>query len=131
MHNQIGFGIIGCGAIGDIHAKSINNTDGAKLLAVSDINLEKAKKFSQKYDVEYYQDYKKLLERKDIDVVNICLPSGIHMQSCVDAAEAGKNILCEKPLEVTLEKIDHINEVVRKNNVKLGVCFSKKISGIK
>jgi len=126
MQSQMGFGIIGCGAIGDIHAKSINNTDGAKLVAVSDISLEKAKNFSQKYDVEYYQDYKKLLKRKDIDVVNICLPSGMHMQSCVDAAEAGKNILCEKPLENTLDKIDHINEVVRKNNVKLGVVFQKR-----
>lgn len=58
MRNQIGFGIIGCGAIGDIHAKSINNTDGAKLIAVSDIDLEKAKKYSQKYNVKYYQDYK-------------------------------------------------------------------------
>ena len=126
MHNQIGFGIIGCGAIGDIHAKSINNTDGAKLVAVSDIILEKAKILGQKYDIEYYQDYKKLLECKDVDVVIICLPSGMHMQSCVDAAVAGKNILCEKPLEVTLDKIDHINEVVRKNNVKLGVVFQKR-----
>lgn len=126
MRNQIGFGIIGCGAIGDIHAKSINNTDGAKLIAVSDIDLETAKKYSQKYNVKYYQDYKKLLERKDIDVVNICLPSGMHMQPCVDAAVAGKNILCEKPLEVTLDKIDHINEVVRKNKVKLGVVFQKR-----
>jgi len=125
MQKKLGFGIIGCGVIGDIHAKSINNTDGAKLVAVSDISLEKAKNFSRKYDVEYYQDYK-LLRRKDIDVVNICLPSGMHMQSCVDAAEAGKNILCEKPLEITLDKIDHINEVVRKNNVKLGVVFQKR-----
>jgi len=126
MQKKLGFGIIGCGVIGDIHAKSINNTDGAKLVAVSDISLEKAKKFGQKYNVKYYQDYKKLLERKDIDVVNICLPSGMHLQSCVDAAKAGKNILCEKPLEVTLDKIDHINEVVRKNNVKLGVVFQKR-----
>ncbi len=126
MQKKFGFGIIGCGAIGDIHAKSINNTDGAKLIAVSDIDLEKAKKYSQKYNVKYYQDYTKLLECKDIDVVNICLPSGMHMQPCVDAAVAGKNILCEKPLEVTLDKIDHINEVVRKNNVKLGVVLQKR-----
>ena len=126
MQNYIGFGIIGCGVIGDIHAKSINNTNGAKLIAVSDINLEKAKKYGQKYNVKYYQDYKKLLERKDIDVVNICVPTGMHMQFCVDAAEARKNILCEKPLEVTLDKIDYINKVVHKNNVKLGVVFQKR-----
>ena len=48
------------------------------------------------------------------------------MQSCVDAAVAGKNILCEKPLEVTLDKIDHINEVVRKNKVKLGAVFQRR-----
>lgn len=126
MQKKIGFAIIGCGVIGDIHAKSINNTEGAKLIAVSDIDLEKAKKFGQEYNVDYYQDYKKLLERKDIDVVNICLPSGMHMLSCVDAARAGKNILCEKPLEVSLDKIDHINKVVRENNVKLSVIFQKR-----
>jgi len=126
MYNQIGFGIIGCGTIGDIHAESINNTHGAKLIAVSDIDLEKAKKYSQKYNVKYYQDYKKLLECKDINVVNICLPSGMHIEACIDAAEAGKNILCEKPLEVTLDKIDHINKIVCRNNVKLGVVFQKR-----
>jgi len=126
MQSKIRFGIIGCGAIGTVHAKSIHNIDSAKLVAVSDIILERAKIFGQKYEVEYYQDYKKLLERKDIDVVNICLPSGLHMQGCVDAAVAGKNILCEKPLEITLDKIDHIIEVVRKNKVKLGVVFQKR-----
>lgn len=126
MQNEIRFGIIGCGKIGAVHAKSINNTNSAKLVAVSDSNLKKVKIFSQKYEVEYYQDYKKLLERKDIDVVNICLPSGMHMQGCVDAAVAGKNILCEKPLDTTLDKIDHINEVVRKNKVKLGAVFQNR-----
>lgn len=126
MQDYIRFGILGCGAIGAVHAETINNIDGAKLIAVSDINLKKAKRISQKYDVEYYQEYRNLLKRNDIDIVNICLPSGMHMQGCVDTAVAGKNILCEKPLEVTLDKIDHINEVVRKNKVKLGVVFQRR-----
>ncbi len=126
MQNKTRFGIIGCGAVGPVHAKCINNIDSAKLVAISDIILERAKILGQKYEVEYYQDYKKLLERKDIDVVDICLPSGMHMQGCVDAAVAGKNILCEKPLEITLDKIDRINEAVRKNKVKLGVVFQMR-----
>ena len=126
LENKIGFGIIGCGEIGSIHAESINKTDNADLIAVSDINLEKAKKIGKIYNAKFYQNYKKLFERKDIDVINICVPSGMHMQLCSDAAKAGKNILCEKPLEITLDKIDYINKTVRKNNVKLGVVFQKR-----
>lgn len=127
MDKTIGFGIIGCGNIGVIHADSIKKIDDARLIAVCDSDLKRAKNIGEKYQIEYFQDYKKLLKHKDVNVINICVPSGMHMNLCIEAARAGKHILCEKPLEITLEKIDAINMSVRKNNVKLGVVLQKRL----
>jgi predicted dehydrogenase len=127
LKKTIGFGIIGCGNIGAIHADSIKKIDNARLIAVCDSNLNSAKNFGEKYQVDYFQDYKKLLEHKDIDVINICVPSGMHMDISIKASNAGKHILCEKPLEINLQKIDAINEAVRKNKVKLGVVLQKRL----
>lgn len=126
MREKIGFGIIGCGTIGGVHAEAIRRVTGVRLVAVADMAEQKAKKMGEDYGVPYYSNYRDLLERDDIDVVNVCLPSGLHMDACIDAANAGKNILCEKPLEITLSRIDKILEAVHKNGVKLGVVFQKR-----
>lgn len=126
MKEEVGFAIVGCGTIGGSHAGAIRKARGARLVAVADNVPEKAKKLGETYGVPYYSDYSELFARDDVDVVNICLPSGLHMQACVDAARAGKNILCEKPLEITLPKIDRIIEEVHKNKVKLGVIFQRR-----
>lgn len=126
MKEAIGFGIIGCGAIGGAHAEAIRKAAGARLVAVADMSEQRARKMGEDYGVSYYSNYKDLLQRDDVDVVNICLPSGLHMDACIDAADAGKNILCEKPLEITLPKIDRILEAMHRNKVKLGVVFQRR-----
>ncbi|HXL04144.1 MAG TPA: Gfo/Idh/MocA family oxidoreductase [Bacillota bacterium] len=128
MEDTVGFGIIGCGAIGGAHAASIVNACGSRLVAVADVSEKRAESLGDQYRVPFYTDYRHLLDREDIDVVNICLPSGLHMDACVDAAGAGKHILCEKPLEVTLEKTDAIIEAVKENCVKLGVVFQRRFT---
>ncbi|MDI9597505.1 MAG: Gfo/Idh/MocA family oxidoreductase [Atribacterota bacterium] len=127
MTSPIGFGIIGCGNIGNIHAENIKKIDNARLIAVCDSDLNRAKTVGEKYKVEYFDDYSKLLDNERIDVINICTPSGTHMETCIKAANSGKHILCEKPLEVTLEKIDAIIKEVDRNNVKLGVVLQKRV----
>ena len=127
MKSTVGFGIIGCGNIGIIHADSIKKISDASLIGVCDSDLEKAKNVGKKYQVEYFQDYQRIFEHKDIDVINICVPSGMHMDICIGAANAAKHILCEKPLEITLERIDRIIESVRKKKVKLAVVLQKRL----
>lgn len=124
--HKIGFGIIGCGIIGRFHANAISRVSGAKLIAVADSDAEKAKKLAEEHKIECYADYSEMLKRKDIDAVCVCTPSGMHGKNAEDAANAGKNVLCEKPMEITLERCDRMIKTCKKNKVKLGVIFQRR-----
>jgi predicted dehydrogenase len=127
MSECIRFGVIGCGGIGNFHAKSINAAEGACLVAVCDIIEEKAIKFADKYGVKkIYTNYKEMLNDGEIDAVTIATPSGIHGEMCIAAADNNKHILCEKPIEITTEKINSLIEGVRKNKVKVACVFQRR-----
>jgi predicted dehydrogenase len=139
---EIGFGIIGCGVIGPWHAAAIARVQGARLVACADPNKERAQKCGRGYldllkqhDITKeggnsapvaYSSYKALLKRDDIDVVCICVPSGDHARIGIDAANAGKHIISEKPLDITLEKMDAFIAAARDNNVKLAAIFQRR-----
>ncbi len=115
------FGIIGAGTVSTLHASAIRNCSEARLAAVADLCEERARKLAD--GASTYTSYHSLLERPDIDVVCVCVPSGMHMSVCMDAAQAGKHVIVEKPLEVTLEKADAIINACDAAGVKLGVIF--------
>jgi len=133
--DKVRFGIVGCGVIGPTHAEAIKNIDIAELKAVCDIVPERAKALGEKYGVEWYTDYDKMLARPDIDVINVCVPSGLHSDLGVKAAKAGKHVLVEKPIDITLEKADALIEISQKMGVKLSVIsqhrFDKGIKELK
>ena len=130
--DKVRFAIVGCGVIGPTHAEAIKNIDMAELKAVCDIVPERAKAMGEKYGAEWYTDYKELLARKDIDVVNICVPSGLHADIGIEAAKAGKHVLVEKPIDITLEKADALIEACKKAGVKLTVISQHRFDpGIK
>jgi len=118
---KVRFGIVGCGVIGPTHAEAIKNIEVAELKAVCDIVPERAKAMGEKYSVPWYADYSDMLARKDIDVVSICVPSGLHADLGIQAAKAGKNVLVEKPIDIKLEKADELIKACQKANVKLSV----------
>ncbi|MCL4694084.1 MAG: Gfo/Idh/MocA family oxidoreductase [Candidatus Hydrogenedentes bacterium] len=120
---EVGIGIIGCGVIAPIHAQSITDIPGAKLVAVSDVVEANAKKLTDKYPAETYTDYQELLKRDDIQAVSLCVPSGLRADIAEACAKAGKHILAEKPLEVTTERIDRVIKAVDDAGVKLGCIF--------
>lgn len=123
----INFGIVGCGHIAPSHANAIKNIDGANLYSVCDIIPEKAEKFAKKNQVEkIYYDYKKMLRDPKIDVICVCAPSGIHGEISKNAARAGKNIVCEKPMEINSEKIEDVIKVVRECGIKMQCIFQKR-----
>lgn len=115
------FGIVGAGVIGSLQADCIVSLKEAKLVAIADTSEKRAKNLAEKYGVTHYTDYKEMLERRDIDIVSVCVPSGYHNKIAVAAAEAGKNIIVEKPIEVTLEKADRIISTCKNKGVKLSV----------
>jgi UDP-N-acetyl-2-amino-2-deoxyglucuronate dehydrogenase len=115
------FAIIGCGVISERHVEQIAAIDGARLVAVVDIVEEKACKLAEKCGVDWYTDYKQMLKRDDIDIVNILTPSGMHADMAIDAARAGKHVIAEKPMDITLDKAHAMIAACRDAGVKLAV----------
>lgn len=126
---KTGFGIVGCGMISAFHARAINDIRGAKLVAVHTSRPENAKKIIEIVGpCEVYTDYGKFLKHPGLDIVNICTPSGAHRDPAVAAAEAGKHVVVEKPLEITLARCDKIIAACEKNKVKLCTIFPSRFS---
>ncbi len=127
--DRVRFGVIGCGAIGPWHAKAITDTDEAELVACCDIIPQRATKVAAEHGgAAVYTDHRELLKSGDIDAVSICVPSGLHGAIAIDAAEAGKHIMCEKPVEITLPRIDEMIRACGDAGVKLGVIFQRRTS---
>lgn len=125
-----GFGIIGAGAIAEVHARVIDTIMGARLIGVYDHNPEKTMSFSTRFNCEAYDSVEKMCEDDRIDFVNICTPSGRHLEPALVAINAGKNCIIEKPLETTLERCDRIiNTAIAKNVIVAGI-FQARYSKI-
>jgi len=124
---KLGFGLVGLGMGGETHAPQIKELKEGELVAVYGRNEEKAKMFAEKFGIRrWYSDYRRMLDDKDIDIVNILTPNGLHLDFAVLAAEAGKHVIVEKPLEITLERADAIINACRKNKVKLSVVYQMR-----
>lgn len=120
---HIRFAIVGCGNIGGLHAEVISSLPEAQLVAVCDSRPESAKRLAERYGVKWYTDYQDMICRNDVDVVNICTPSGAHLEPAVAAAVAGKHVICEKPLEVTVERADRIISACDASGVHLAAIL--------
>lgn len=115
---MIRFAIIGCGRIGQRHAEHIHAK--AKLIAVCDIVKEKADKIAAEYKSKAYYDVKELLEKeKDIDVVAICTPNGLHAEHSIQSLNAGYHVLCEKPMALTSYDCGEMIKAAERANKRL------------
>ena len=103
---MIRFGIIGMGSVSAFHARSLQQIADAELKAVFSRSEQKARSAGEAYGVDYDTDLDRFLDRDDIDAVCVCTASGAHMDPAVAAAKAGKHVLVEKPIEITLERAD-------------------------
>ncbi len=120
------FGIVGCGLIGRFHAQAIEAIPAAELVAVCDVIEASAKRLAGEFDVDWYTNYNEFLARDDIDIVNVCTPSGAHLPPASAAARKGKHVVVEKPLEITLDRCDRIIEAADKADVKLVTIFPSR-----
>ena len=124
------FGIIGCGIIAFTHASALKKLrdEGCTLYACADVVREKADQYARDHGVEkVYYDYHDLLADPAVDIVCVCVPSGLHGQVVMDASNAGKAIVCEKPMEITPEKIAQATETVRRNGTKMQCIFQRRL----
>ena len=118
------FGIIGAGLIADFHAKAIQSIKNAKLIGICSTNPDKARKLAEKYNCRTFKDSAELLQSDEIEVVTIATPSGAHMEPAVEAARYGKHVLCEKPLDISLERIDKMIDAHARAGTILGGIFN-------
>lgn len=120
------FAIVGCGFIAKKHAAAIDKIDAAKLVAVCDKVPATMEFYKEEYDAVPYTELEQMLEKKDIDIVCICTPSGFHVSIAVQIAEAKKHIIVEKPIAMSIEDTDKIIDVCNINNVKLAVVHPNR-----
>lgn len=124
----VGFGIVGCGMIANFHAKAIERIRGARITACYDTIAKSAQRFAEANGCTAYREIAEMLDDPSVDVVTICTPSGSHRDPAVAAANAGKHVVVEKPLEITLKRCDTIINACRKNKVKLCTIFPSRFS---
>lgn len=129
--DKVRVGLIGTGFVGDIHAAAFKMITGGEVVAVAGSNPEKTRLFAHERNIpRAYGDYRAILDLKDVDLINIAIPNDLHARVAMDAAAAGKHVLCEKPLCRTLEQADQMIEACRKAGVLLmyaeELCFAPK-----
>ncbi len=120
--------LVGCGMIGHSHAEAIINDERANLAAVVyGSNEKKAKEFAEKFGIPFVtNDYHEVLAQGGIDMVIISTPSAYHADCSIDFANKGIHVLCEKPLDVEIDKMTAMIDAAEKNNILLGCVFPNR-----
>ena len=128
-NGRLGIAILGAGAIADVHVHAyLAAPDLCEVLAVCDCFPEKARELASRYHLNpaVSEDVREVLAREDIDAVSVCLPPSAHSDTAVAASNAGKHVICEKPMAGSLEECDAMIEAARTNGRLLGVVAQNR-----
>ncbi len=112
-------GLVGVGGISGAHIPVWNEMDNAELVAICDIRTERMEKYPDK---RHYTDFDEMLEKEELDILDICLPTYLHADFAVKAMEKGINVITEKPISLKTEDVDRVYSAAEKNNVKFMVA---------
>lgn len=119
-------GIVGWGTISDIHAQALVAAENCSLNAVFTSSTSKNIAILEKYNVEIFNNYEDMLNSNLIDSVSICTPSGAHLEFAVEAARKSKNVIIEKPIEVTVDRAKEIINACEENDVALAIIYQSR-----
>lgn len=122
MDKNLKIGIIGCGFMGRMHGTVYSLLERAELVACVDINRETAKKYSADFSVNSYTSLEEMLTHEEIDAIDICVPTYLHKDFTIKSAQAGKDIVCEKPMALILEDAQEMISACAQNNVRLMIA---------
>jgi len=128
VKRKLKVGIVGVGTIADIHAQAIRKSDGMEICSFYSRNEERAKGAGEKYGHKWTTDWDDFISDNDLDLVSICTPNGNHMDYGVKAAKAGKHIIIEKPIEVTLERAKQLIRTCQEQSVSLAVIYQSRFT---
>lgn len=130
MDKKLKVGIIGCGGIANgKHMPAIQKIPEAEMVAFCDIIVERAEKAKEEYgtpDAKVYEDYKELLKDESIDVVHVCTPNRSHAFITIDSLEAGKHVMCEKPMAKTSAEAKAMCEAAKRTGKKLTIGYQQR-----
>lgn len=127
--SAIKVGVLGGGGILEAHIRGYRAyADAIKVTAVADVVEETARRRAVELDAAAYTDFREMIFEADIDAVDICLPHHLHAEAIVAAAQAGKHILCEKPLCLTVLQADEVQQAVSAAGVTLMCAHNQPLS---
>ncbi len=130
MAKLIKIGIIGCGGIANgKHMPALAKVEDAEMVAFCDIIPERAEKAAKEFgtpDAKVYTDYRELLKDKTIDVVHVCTPNRSHSFITVDALEAGKHVMCEKPMAINSAEAQKMLDAAKRTGKKLSIGYQNR-----
>lgn len=129
MAEVIRYGVVGIKGMGQGHIRAIKEAPNSELAAVADIDEAAAKQCAQEHGVEGFADWRDMIAMKELDAVSICTPHIYHPEIAIAAMEAGKAVLTEKPMAVTVAEADRMIEAAQKTGQTLGVVYQHRFSG--
>ncbi|MGL1934880.1 MAG: Gfo/Idh/MocA family oxidoreductase [Fibrobacterales bacterium] len=124
----INFALIGCGRIAFKHFEAIENIPDARIVAICDKKEPHVKQIAKEQNCDWYTSFTDMLTRDDIDVVVIATPSGLHPTHGIQAAQAGKHILTEKPMSTNYKEAKKLIRTCDENNVQLHVVHQNRLN---
>ena len=116
-------GVVGVGGISGAHIPAWEELKEVELVALCDIRQERLDQYPAK---RHYNDFKEMLEKEELDILDICLPTYLHADYAIMAMEKGINVICEKPISLKEEDIERVYSTAKKNNVKFTWLTSKR-----
>jgi len=125
-HKTITFALIGCGRIGQRHAQHINNY--GKLVAVCDIDRNKANQVGNTYTAEIFTNISDLINKTKVDVISICTPNGLHASHSIMALKSGFHVLCEKPMAINVYDCEQMVNQALKSNKRLFIVKQNRFN---
>ena len=128
MARQWRVAVIGTGTVGEWHVKTVQKVPGCQLVAMCDLDPAKLQRVLEKnkLSIPVYTDTAELFAKEQIDVVHVCTPSGEHLEPAIFAMKNGKSVIVEKPMEISTDRIDQMNEAATKYGVKLAGIFQNR-----
>jgi len=127
MNIDFKYGIVGCGRIGQRHAEQIANV--GILSAVCDTDKEKARKLAEKYGVPWFASEEEMLaDRPGLDVISVCTPNGLHAEHSIQALKAGKHVLCEKPMALSVKDCSDMIHAAERANKRLFIVKQNRFN---
>ncbi len=126
MADELRIGVIGCGAMGLGHLDCWTKANGSLIAAVCDFDPARAQTAAEKYGGQPFSELEEMLDSGLVDAVDICTPSGMHADQGIAAANRGIHVLCEKPLDLNIDKADRLIAECERSNVTLGCIFQRR-----